>query len=79
VTDRSRFMRMGPKRLNFRFWHKADIAAVSVNVRCWGVNGPGSDAVRSLLLTPTRTSGAALQGSPLSRSKNTIALLQISE
>jgi hypothetical protein len=39
-----------------RYWHKADIAVVSVNVRVRGKSGRETIAVRSLLMTRSRRS-----------------------
>ena len=39
------------KSRHFRFWHKTDMPMQSPHVCCWGMNGPGWDAARSLKMT----------------------------
>jgi hypothetical protein len=41
-----------------RWWHETDQQMQSPHVRCWGINGPGWNAARSLKMTHSRTRGS---------------------
>ena len=40
--------------IDVAYWHETDMSIRSPHVRCWGINGPGLDAARGLILTHLR-------------------------